>query len=119
MVLNNLGELNVDAELLGVACPDAGILELSNGRICYHLQDDLAATIDQLVTDPIVDHIVFEATGVAEPLPIAHTLTDEAATQVRLDSMVGMIDGVSWSRRPTPTAAGSCVRRAGARSRRC
>ena len=102
VVVNDLGELNVDAELLGAASPEAGILELSNGCICCGLQDDLAATVQQLVTETTVDHIVVEASGVAEPVPIAHTLADESIAQVRLASMVGVIDGVGLVQEADP-----------------
>ncbi|WP_051063500.1 CobW family GTP-binding protein [Ilumatobacter nonamiensis] len=77
VVVNDFGELGIDAELLQAAL-DGGstttpsdatpIVNLANGCVCCTLGDDLRATLDELVAiRPSLDHIVIEASGVADP----------------------------------------------------
>lgn len=75
VVVNDFGELGVDATLLGSAVEGeegVPVVNLANGCVCCTLGDDLRATIQTLQeVRPRLDHIVIEASGVADPTTAA------------------------------------------------
>ncbi|SIR72128.1 GTP-binding protein [Natronorubrum thiooxidans] len=79
VLVNDMGEVNVDAELVAessdIADEDEELVELSNGCICCELRGDLLDAIGELTQHRAFDGIIVESTGVAEPLPVAQTLT--------------------------------------------
>ena len=100
VVVNDMGELNVDAELLADQS-EAGIVDLSNGCICCRLQDDLVTEITRLAEARDFDYLVVEASGISEPIPIARTLTvgtDETSLPERftLDTTVSVVDAYGF-----------------------
>lgn len=74
VLVNDMGSVNVDAELVAeesdLAVGD-GVTELSNGCICCELQDDLETAVVRLARERSFDHLVVEASGVSEPGPVA------------------------------------------------
>ncbi len=71
VLVNDFGEVNIDAEL--IANHDGGTISLTNGCLCCDLSNGFAAAInDVLKRADALDHIVVEASGVAEPGKIAH-----------------------------------------------
>ncbi len=80
VLVNDMGEVNVDADLIAessdISAEEEELVELSNGCICCELRGDLLDAIGGLTTSGHeFDAIVIESTGVAEPLPVAQTLT--------------------------------------------
>ncbi|AXR83384.1 GTP-binding protein [Natrarchaeobaculum sulfurireducens] len=80
VLVNDMGEVNVDADRVAessdITDEDEELIELSNGCICCELRGDLLDAIGELTaSDREFDAIVVESTGVAEPLPVAQTLT--------------------------------------------
>ncbi|SDD62916.1 GTP-binding protein [Natrinema hispanicum] len=79
VLVNDMGEVNVDADLVAessdISADEEELIELSNGCICCELRGDLLDAISGLTRDQEFDAIVVESTGVAEPLPVAQTLT--------------------------------------------
>ena len=79
VLVNDMGEVNVDAELVAessdITDEDEEIVELSNGCICCELRGDLLDAVGRLTSERSFDALVVESTGVAEPLPVAQTLT--------------------------------------------
>ncbi|THE66765.1 GTP-binding protein [Salinadaptatus halalkaliphilus] len=81
VLVNDMGEVNVDADRVAessdITDEDEELIELSNGCICCELRGDLLDAIGELTRDHDreFDAIVVESTGVAEPLPVAQTLT--------------------------------------------
>lgn len=77
VVVNDFGELGIDAEVLraaldeptdGEALPGVPIVNLANGCVCCTLGDDLRSTLDELAAvEPRLHQIVIEASGVADP----------------------------------------------------
>ena len=69
VIVNDFGELGVDASL--IAATDGSsvpIANLANGCVCCTLGDDLGATLTEMSTiEPTLDHIIIEASGVADP----------------------------------------------------
>ena len=79
VLVNDMGEVNVDADIVAESSDISGdeeeLVELSNGCICCELRGDLLDAIGGLTRDREFDAVVVESTGVAEPLPVAQTLT--------------------------------------------
>lgn len=70
VMVNDFGELNIDAELLESA--DEDTLTLSNGCICCTMGTELLYALgDAIDRRPRPDHLVIEASGVAQPEKIA------------------------------------------------
>lgn len=73
VVVNDFGELGVDASLIasGGDSP-VPVANLANGCVCCTLGDDLGATLAEMsAVEPRLDHIVIEASGVADPAATA------------------------------------------------
>ncbi|MCU4740713.1 GTP-binding protein [Natronoglomus mannanivorans] len=81
VLVNDMGSVNVDADLVAeqsdISAEDEELIELSDGCICCELRGDLLDAIGALTREPDheFDALVVESTGVAEPLPVAQTLT--------------------------------------------
>ena len=75
VLVNDMGEVNVDAESSDISAEDEELIELDDGCICCELRGDLLDAIGELTHDRTFDAIIVESTGVAEPLPVAQTLT--------------------------------------------
>ena len=79
VIVNDIGEVNIDAELIEkggvVSGKDENLVALQNGCICCTLKKDLMEQISSLVNEQRFDHILIEASGICEPIPIAQTLT--------------------------------------------
>ena len=79
VLVNDMGEVNVDAELVAessdITEEEEELVELSNGCICCELRGDLLDAVGRLTSERSFDALVVESTGVAEPLPVAQTLT--------------------------------------------
>lgn len=103
VIVNDLSEVNVDAELIkdgaGLSRTEERLVEMSNGCICCTLREDLLKEVERLAREGRFDYILIESTGVGEPIPVAQTFTytDEEhgidLSQIcRLDSMVTVVD---------------------------
>ncbi len=79
VIVNDLGEVNIDAELLEkggvVSSQDNNLVSLQNGCICCTLKKDLIQQLADLVESQKFDHILIEASGICEPVPIAQTIS--------------------------------------------
>ncbi|WP_254546330.1 CobW family GTP-binding protein [Halomarina pelagica] len=100
LIVNDVGEVNVDAEL--VEAEEDGIVDLSNGCICCRLRDDLVTEAARLARERTFDYLVIEASGISEPVPIARTLTvgsedgPDPADDYRLDTVVTVVDAYGF-----------------------
>lgn len=78
VVVNDIGEVNIDAELLQkggiVGKKDESLVALQNGCICCTLKMDLVEQINEILKMERFDYIVIEASGICEPEPIARTI---------------------------------------------
>ncbi len=79
VLVNDMGEVNVDADLVAessdISEDEEELVELSNGCICCELRGDLLDAVAELTREREFDALIVESTGVAEPLPVAQTLT--------------------------------------------
>ncbi len=81
VILNDLAELNLQEiklkpgrthlEYNQESGQVEGLVELHNGCICCTLRDEFAQEVYRLAQLNHFDHLIVEATGVAEPIPIA------------------------------------------------
>jgi G3E family GTPase len=97
VLVNDMGEVNVDAELIAEESEldvDDGVAELSNGCICCELQDDLETAVVRLAKDRAFDYLVVEPSGISEPAPIARLFTTESrvAALYDVDCIVCVLD---------------------------
>ena len=78
VIVNDLGDINIDAELIQkggvVSSQDDNLVALQNGCICCTLKKDLINQLADLVNMGKFDHILIEASGICEPVPIAQTI---------------------------------------------
>jgi G3E family GTPase len=109
VVVNDVGEVNVDAELIEERNEETGVVDLSNGCICCGLQGDLLTEVSRLADERTFDYLVVEASGVSEPVPIAQAFTlgtEESAVdpteQFRLDTMVSVVDAYGFRKEFDP-----------------
>lgn len=71
VIVNDIGELNIDAALIRSSSGDDTI-ELTNGCVCCSIGDSLATTLRSLCDRPDPpDHVVVECSGAAEPARVA------------------------------------------------
>ena len=106
MIVNDIGEVNIDAELIQqggvVGSRDDSLVALQNGCICCTLRTDLIEQITELVRMDKFDYIVIEASGICEPEPIAQTICTIPALGgkytengiCRLDCIVTVVDAL-------------------------
>ena len=74
VLVNDFGELAVDGGL--VAAHDGETVTFANGCVCCSLGDELVGTLDRLLDgDRPPEHILVEASGVANPRAIADVAT--------------------------------------------
>ena len=127
VLVNDFGELDVDGSL--VAAHGGDTLTFANGCVCCSMGDDLVGAIDRLLDgDRRPDQILLEASGVADPAPIADVATLHPGLSRDLVVVLADLSGCArlWPRprrgcsaprasssRPTERAAtGSSSRRA-------
>ena len=65
LIVNEFGDVGVDGEIL--KGNDIDLIQLSSGCLCCTLKGSLHAAVVELAEKSPIDHIVIEATGVAEP----------------------------------------------------
>lgn len=91
-IVNDFGDINIDAALLGSVTEN--IISLKNGCICCSLQGDLIAALSSVRRQsPAPQAIVVETSGVSNPAEIARALLDPVIFRaVSLDTIVTVVD---------------------------
>jgi G3E family GTPase len=91
-MVNDFGAINVDAALLVSA--DEDTIQLSNGCVCCTMGADLFLAIgDVLDGDMRPDHIVIEASGIADPAKIANVAVAEP--DLVYQGIITVVDGAN------------------------
>ncbi len=103
LIINEFGDIGVDAEILKgcgqEACRDDDIIELANGCICCTVAEDFVPTKNKLLnrTDKL-DHIIIETSGLALPQPLVRAFNwPEIKSRVTVDSVVTVLDAKALS----------------------
>lgn len=107
VLVNDMAEINFDAVQLrsgrtAIKTATEGFVELHNGCICCNLRDEFIHEVSRLARTGRFEQLFVEATGVAEPLPIAMAFDQEdqfgeLLSQVaHVDSMVTVVDAKNF-----------------------
>ena len=101
IIINEFGEVGLDHDLIETT--DEKVIELQNGCICCTIQGDLKTTLLNLLKkmekgdiSPF-DHVIIETTGLADPVPIIHTLMTSLDLQriYSIDGVITVVDTVN------------------------
>ncbi len=92
VMVNDFGNLDIAEEL--IAGRSEGAVKLTNGCICCSIKEDLVSSVMAVANRPErPQHIVLEASGVADPTGIATTLLAPVfRSTVRLDGVICVVD---------------------------
>ena len=98
VVVNDFGEVNVDAALLSeAAAKTARLAELSAGCVCCTSSPQLGQTLLQLADDPGLDQVWLEASGMAETDDLLDRLTDpRLVARIEVGRIVHVLDASSY-----------------------
>jgi G3E family GTPase len=100
VVVNEIGELALDHDLLSTVRED--MITLSSGCVCCSMRNDLVRALCELALGrergslPQFDRVVVETTGVADPVPLLRTLTQNGlvASRFHLEGVVTAVDAL-------------------------
>lgn len=92
VIVNDFGELNIDAGM--IAEQTEAVYSLENGCICCSVQDDLLAQLERLATlHPPLEQVVIECSGVSDPQRIVQTLGyPKLRRRLHLDAVLTVVD---------------------------
>jgi G3E family GTPase len=98
VLINEFGEVGIDHHL--VEKVDETIMILDSGCICCNVQGDLVQALRNLAQRsskreiPPVSRVVIETTGLADPVPVIATLTQEwfVAARYQCDGVITVVD---------------------------
>jgi len=101
VIENEFGEVGIDDNLVkgGSMAEEENIVEMNNGCICCTVRGDLIAGLKKLIknskkTGKILDGVLIETTGLADPAPVAQTFfaDDFVQQHMRLDGILTLVD---------------------------
>jgi len=94
VLVNDFGEINIDAKLVVSVEGEGETISLSNGCVCCVIRDDLLKEVIRLFErDPLPEHIVLETSGVAKPVSVAETFLNPAVQHlVETQNMITLLD---------------------------
>ena len=92
VLVNDFGAINIDASL--VESVEENAISLVNGCVCCEVRDDLVASLEAMLARvDTVDHVIHEASGVADPAGIVMTFLDwKYRAALVLDSVTCVVD---------------------------
>lgn len=107
IVVNEYGEVGIDGEL--IVHDREALIEIRNGCICCTVRTDLVTAIGRLLDAGagIIDRLVIETSGLADPAPVLQTFLADAdlRNRVTLESVVTVVDACHLARQVSdPTA---------------
>jgi len=101
VIENEFGEVGIDDELLeaGPLTTEENIVEMNNGCICCTVRGDLIAGLKKMMknslkTGKLLDGVMVETTGLADPAPVAQTFFADEYVQKHLilDGILTVVD---------------------------
>ena len=98
VLVNEFGDVGVDGDLIracaDASCPEANIVELTNGCICCTVADEFIPSIERLLAlEPKPDHIVIETSGLALPKPLLKAFDwPDLRSRITIDGVVAVAD---------------------------
>ncbi|MEY4352201.1 MAG: hypothetical protein RLZZ609_442 [Cyanobacteriota bacterium] len=107
VLVNDFGSLNIDAALVRAHAGDT--IELANGCLCCSLVSGFADALSRVKARAAeFDHVVIEASGVAEPLRLAQMAQGFGFS---IDALLVVVDGEQIERQAADQYVGDVVRR--------
>lgn len=97
LVVNEFGDVKLESQIIEAGAADA-VTELSNGCMCCIVRSDLVTTVEGLLAKaPDIGHIILEASGLSDPVPIANTfLNEDLGGRVHFDAIICVVDAVNF-----------------------
>lgn len=93
VVVNDMGEINVDANRIERRVEGEAVIEFSNGCICCGLQGELEQAITDLALNEDFDYLLVEPSGISEPKPVAQQFVQGRASGFyNLDSVATVVN---------------------------
>jgi G3E family GTPase len=104
VLVNEFGEIGLDHLLMEQVAGD--VVALAGGCLCCSVRSDLIDTLEDLLRRrddreiPSFDRVVLETTGLADPVPVIHSLIAHPyiSLRFRLDGVVTLVDAVHGAR---------------------
>lgn len=101
IIVNEFGAVGIDHDLIERS--DEDIVLLQSGCLCCTIRGDLSRTLRSLIAReldgeiPEIERVIIETTGLADPIPILHTLMTEPLiiARYRLDGVIATVDAVN------------------------
>jgi G3E family GTPase len=93
VIVNEFGQIGIDCQL--VLDTQEDLIELNNGCICCTVRGDLSRAVMSLIaTGRVIDRIVIETTGLADPAPVIQSfiLDETLRTHTELDAIITVAD---------------------------
>jgi G3E family GTPase len=97
VLMNEFGEMTIDSRV--IEGRNVRIVEISGGCVCCSLTDEFGAAVREVVERIQPELILVEATGVAETDALVFQV-EAALPEVRLDSVICVVDAYLSSRHP-------------------
>jgi G3E family GTPase len=102
VIINEFGEIGLD-HLLVTHSEENVVVEMSSGCLCCTIRGDLQKTLKDAHwrfarnAERQFNRVIIETTGLADPMPILHTLMADAelAEHYRLDGVITAVDAVN------------------------
>lgn len=93
VLVNDVGEVNVDADIVERRVEDREVVELSNGCICCGIGDEFERALVDLALAEEFEYLLVEPSGISEPEPVARRFVrSRAATFYELSSLTTVVD---------------------------
>lgn len=102
VIINEFGSIGIDHDLVAPAQEET-VVEMASGCLCCTIRGDLVRALRdapwRFARDGVrwFDRVLIETTGLADPIPIVHTLlADERIAKLyRLDSVITTVDAAT------------------------
>ena len=95
ILVNEFGDVSVDGQIIrsDKGCRERKVCDLPAGCICCTIQDEFVPTLKRVISEHAPQHIIIEASGLAEPAPVIDSLRwRELSHLVELDAVVAVVD---------------------------
>jgi G3E family GTPase len=107
VMVNDFGSINIDADLLESS--DGDTMTLTNGCVCCTMGADLFMAMgDMLDRHPRPDHLVIEASGIADPSRIANAA--KAEPEMSYGGIAVVVDAINFPQLAADPQIGAQIR---------
>jgi len=97
VLINEWGQIGLDADVIGSEHPTLAVREISGGCICCTAGAALHQTMTDILRDLKPDRIIIEPSGVAKPGEIMDCLqSPDLADQLDIRPVIGLVDPVRF-----------------------